>query len=164
MMGPAPVPYWVIRELRMELRQYLKPGMPPGRCRICRRRVKLDKRKLDSIMARIICRIFKKAKGRRSRSVDYRDVMERGRMGECAILRHWGLVRPDLTQPSGHWFLTELGQDFVRGDVKVPFAIWHWNKKRYGATTRTISLRRALANTFDLDELLASVPEPSEMD
>src|SRR5262245_64600761 len=69
--------------------------------------------------------------------------MEAGRMGECAILRHWGLIRPDLTQPSGHWFLTELGQDFVRGDVEVPFAIWHWNKKRYGATTRTISLRRA---------------------
>ena len=163
-MATWQTPWWAIRQLRAELRQYLKPGMPETRCPVCRRRVKLDKRKLDSIMARILCRIFRRAKGRTTRSVDYRRVMEAGRMGECSILRFWGLVRADVTQPAGHWFLTELGQDFVRGYVEVPFAIWHWNKRRFGMTKRTISLREALENTFDLDEMLAAIPEPSDMD
>lgn len=151
-----------VAEARDTVRDHLRPGVPSIRCPVCQRLVKLYKRKLDSIMGRTLLRFYERDRRRPGKFVDYRRVMEAGRMGEAAMLRHWEMLEAHPTV-AGRWRITELGRDFCESLVRVPWAVWHWNRRAYGFTTRRTTIKRSVADTFDVDELMASLNEPSRM-
>jgi hypothetical protein len=147
--------YWMLKELRALVEEWLQPGHPGRRCWMCGRRVHADGRKLDSIMARHLVRLYKRDRVRPDEFVDYRRLMERGRVGECASLRYWGLAEPDALRP-GWWRITELGRAFVRGEVTVPRKVWVYMRTVRHRSKNQTTIREALGDKFDLDEMLAS--------
>jgi len=154
----------VIEALRAEVDDHLQPGMPAMKCRICRRTVFLGKHKIDSAMARALVRMYRFHQRYGDEWMDYRNYRARGESRKHSLLRHWDLVeRADRkTGPSaGFWRITELGRDFIDGEVEVPAAAWLYNDTCYGFVKRKTTIRQALGNKFDLDELLRSEAEPS---
>lgn len=62
-------------------------------------------------------------------------------------LRHWGLVEAG---PRGHYRLTQLGEDFVAGKVRLPEAMLSYNDTFLGFTGQPIDIYEALGTTFNL--------------
>lgn len=73
--------------------------------------------------------------------------------GDYNYLRHWGLLQPH-PEWTGYWRVTELGHQFVRGEVRVPKRVFLLNNERVGASDQTISIWDALGNGFDYTALM----------
>ena len=74
--------------------------------------------------------------------------------GDYNYLRHWGLLEPH-PEFVGHWRVTELGHQFVRGEARVPKKVFLFNNERVGASDQTISIEDALGRKFDYAALMA---------
>jgi hypothetical protein len=74
--------------------------------------------------------------------------------GDYNYLRHWGLLEPH-PQFVGHWRVTELGQQFLRGETRVPRKVFLFNNQRIGASDETISIQDALGSEFTYEALMA---------
>lgn len=156
----------ILRELHAEIEAQLKPGMAPINCPVCGQKVKLYRRKLNSGMARALIRLYLHERHHPGTSMDYRNWNARGEAREHSLMRFWHLIEPDPDRV-GYWRITDVGLRFIdlsRGAVahppRLPRAIWHFNNRCYGYTVEETTLRRALGDKFDLDELLASAPAP----
>lgn len=81
-----------------------------------------------------------------------------------ALLRHWGLleaipdaVRPDGSGRVGLYRMTQLGFDFVRGQIKIPKYATLYNQELLAlSTAELINIRDALGSKFDYDELMST--------
>lgn len=80
--------------------------------------------------------------------------------GDFAKLVHWGLieespeVRADGSPRAGWWRITEKGEAYVRGRQKVHKYARIYNGKCLGLTDELVSIKQALRNRFDYDELM----------
>jgi hypothetical protein len=159
----------VIAALRAEVDEHLQPGMPAMRCRVCRQRVHLDKRAMNSGMVRALIRLARHARqfgrGReKDEFMDYRNWNARAEARDHTLLRHtdnpegpggyWGLIVADATRPPGWWKITERGLAFVREEIRVPRAMYYFDTRCYGFTKKKTGIRKALGTKFDLDELM----------
>lgn len=94
--------------------------------------------------------------------VSVKELSEKAGMrgGDYAKLRHWGLIvqatKKDLNnkRASGFWKPTKLGTDFVDNKIIIPRSILTYNKKHIGFGTETTTIREALGDKFDYDELI----------
>jgi hypothetical protein len=128
--------------------------MPGVECPVCDQLVKLTMRKLHSGMAYALVRLYRWNQDHPREFMDYRDRRAQGESRNHPYLRFWGLVESHALR-RGFWRITEHGQAFVEGRVRVPRAIWHFNNSSYGFTPDDTSLRRALGDHFDWDELMS---------
>lgn len=83
-------------------------------------------------------------------------------------LRYWGLLEGQGPEQalesdapySGMWRITELGFQFVRGEVKLPKNVFVYNKQQLkppaGTVVEEIDIKQALGQKFNYDELMAS--------
>lgn len=80
--------------------------------------------------------------------------------GDAAKLVHWGFieeenrVREDGGR-AGYWRVTEKGEDFLKGRIKVPSHIYHFDSKFYGFDdTVFVTVHDAWGEPFDLRKLM----------
>jgi hypothetical protein len=117
-------------------------------------------------MARGLIRIYKEA-GLDWLHVQNYYLRQFGKSGsdvEYAKLRFWGLLEPssddrdDDGHTSGLWRVTSLGELFVLGRNAVPRRVWLVApQQRFdGFDGEPISIRQALGDRFDYEELMRS--------
>ena len=147
--------WWTIPELRDVVKEWLQPGHPPMRCWMCRKRVHSDKRKLDSIMARTLCKLFTRDRAHPGAFHDYRRLMEAGRVGECSSLQYWELVERDVLRP-GYYRITEKGRAFIRRELTVPRAVWVYMRQVRHVSKRQTDIDQALGDKYVLEEMIAA--------
>jgi len=78
---------------------------------------------------------------------------------DYSILEYFKLIRSmpntdNEKRTSGYWQLTQLDKDFVLDNAEVPSHVRIFNNKSYGATGAMITIREALHNKFNYDELM----------
>jgi hypothetical protein len=145
-----------LEELRQRFRSWLMPGAGAHTCPVCTQRVQLYKRKLHAGMAFALVRLYNYDDAHSGKFMDYRDYRARGESRNHPYLRFWGLIEGG---DQGWWRITPHGRAFVEERCLVPWAIWHFNDRCYGFTKKRVSIRMALGDRFDLDQLLASRAE-----
>jgi len=79
---------------------------------------------------------------------------------EYSKLSYWGLIEgkpnedDDTKRDSGFWRITPLGIDFVNGKCSTCRHVFLYNKKRYGSSDETTTIKEALGDKFDYAELM----------
>jgi len=150
-----------LAELRAEVEEWLKPGAGGHRCRVCRQRVQLYQRKLNSGMARSLVKAFVYDRDVAHGEYFHFREAKLQQNQEYAKLEYWGLLERQFrgtTEVRGQWRITQRGRQFVRRRIEVPRWAWCYNNHCYGLSDEMTTLRQALGDRFDLEELLASVP------
>lgn len=146
-----------LTELRQRIRAHLVPGGGPMPCPVCDQRVQLYRRKLHSGMAWALVALYRWDQKHPGKSMDYRRLLHRGASRDHGFLRYWDLAEADESKGfKGFWRITALGREFVEEKVRVPKAIYHFNWVCYEKTKGMTTIRYALGDKFDLDELLRS--------
>jgi len=136
-------------------------------CPCCEQVVKTYKRKLNSSMAYaliIMYRLHKKHGFHRHFKMNE----EIAKLGvpssniEYAKLFYWGLAveldkneNPN-TKTSGYWKLTKMGLDFVENRIKVEKYAYIYNGKLESLSVELTTLKEALGDKFNYDELMNS--------
>lgn len=78
---------------------------------------------------------------------------------DYSVMKHWGIIEPRGAAPgeqqkTGYWRITEKGKQFLRQEITIPRSVNLFNNKRYGFSEEHTTIKKALGDKFDLDELL----------
>jgi hypothetical protein len=159
-----------------EAKNWLRAQLDEGaRCPCCTQYAKLYKRKLNSGMAASLLAIFQRTRQlnpeggwlhipKDFESADKKLVTVLGNR-EYPKLRFWKLLEQDNkpnetadTPNSGRWRMTQLGEDFVLGEVTVPRHVFLYDGRvmRMSAD-ETTDIRDALGDRFEYEELMGGV-------
>jgi len=124
-------------------------------CPCCAQTVKHYKRKLNSGMARALIMLFRLAGV--DGWVDVSVLSKEQRLDlqhlEYTRLRYWKLIE---AQAKGVWRLTPKGRDFLLNGTRVPHTAFEYNKRAFGFSDDYTTLKEALGDHFDYDELMRS--------
>ena len=137
-------------QARAELRDALVAG-ESSTCPCCDQFVKLYRRKLNSGMAHSLVSLWKQA---RQYYVHVPSTMGKSD-GDIAKLRYWELIESHPEQ-SGYWRVTELGEQFVTGQITVPSHVLLYNNRFLGLDGDSVSIEDCLGEKFSYAELMAS--------
>lgn len=157
-----PQKFYTLEEAKQFLRENWEKGAP---CPCCTQYVKQYKRKLNSGMAYVLIAIYNIDK---TLEDDHyfemaKVLVSKGIGGinlEYAKLAYWGLTeaQPGNDDPtkrtSGMWRITDRGRRFVEGKIAIPKHVKTFNSKFYGYSDETITIREALGEKFDYEELM----------
>lgn len=151
-------------------------------CPCCGQFAKVYRRKLSSTMAYaliLIDRHFRKVPGGWLHVPSYltKNVPDKCgatyRGGDWAKMAYWGLIeekdepREDGCKHAGWWSITDLGQQFVRNQVRIPSHVLLYDQRLLSLDRTTmIGIKDALGDRFNYDELMdrlypRPVPPPS---
>ena len=130
-------------------------------CACCQQTVKLYNRKLCSTAAVGLIRLVRLYNG----DLQYHHVTELGQAGsggEFARLEHWGLIHPMINNESskrcsGLWMPSLDGILFAYNKINVSSHLLIYNGKSYGLSEDKISIKQALGNKFDYQELMGKL-------
>lgn len=84
--------------------------------------------------------------------------------GDIAKLRYWGLIEPqpgereDGSWRLGFYRITQLGRDFVLGQITVSSHVHIYNQKVLGFEGETVSIQQVLSKKFNYRELMGMAP------
>jgi hypothetical protein len=149
-----------------EAKEFLKRNWEAGcKCPACGQHVQLYDYKLFATSAYSLILLYRMDKNSDQEYFHIREYAEaqkgKARAPHFAELRFWGLIqRADNDDPakksSGYWKITDLGKQFVRGEIKVQSRILVYNNKFQGfsAKSESIDIHQALSNRFDYSELM----------
>lgn len=153
-----------IEEAKQQLRDNWEQGLD---CPCCGQFVKLYNRKLHTVMALMLIKLYKLGEGYHH----IRDfIVTPTGTNDFSKLRYWGLVAEmpkdesdSSKRTSGFWAVTTKGTDFVHGKQSVPSHVQLFNSKKYGFTGDQITIREALGNEFNYQELMATDDPQSKL-
>jgi hypothetical protein len=145
-----------------EIKEYLKSNYKVGcKCPACNQNVKLHPRKLNSSMAFGLVILYKL---QRIGGVKMNEEIAKLKIPssniEYAKLAYWKLaeeVQGLKGKRSGHWKITKLGIDFVRGDKTVSKTAYVYNNNCYGLSPDQVTLDKAFGTKFKYHDLLKSI-------
>jgi len=157
---PRAYPNDTILEGQEFIRRWATDG---GNCPCCGQRFQLYRRKLNSGMAATLVWLVMFYDTVR----DWVDVPEVGpkfvnRSREIGKLLHWGMVElhpgtgGKASRTSGLWKPTDEGALFAAEETKVSKYVYLYNNQVEGFSDETISIREALVDRFDYDELVGT--------
>lgn len=144
-----------------DARAWLRSRIRDGeRCPCCRQMAKIYKRKLYAAPARALVMLFRRA-GREPAHITTLDRSLAGNGGDISKLRYWGLVeeepayRPDGGR-AGWWRVTDLGQQWIEGEITVPQFVGVYDTSRIGKPFGTpVTIQQALGERFNLADLMS---------
>lgn len=136
-------------------------------CPVCGRFGKIYGRLLNKQMASDLIWIFRRS-GPSRRWVDVpkeggKEVLQ---TKQYSTLKYWGLIesKPNVDDPSkkcsGLWRITELGQRFVLGKIRLPERVWHYNDVCYGFSGKRITIFDAIGNRFHYRQMMSKRLDP----
>tara|TARA_R110002153_G_scaffold241842_1_gene397018 strand:- start:109 stop:555 length:447 start_codon:yes stop_codon:yes gene_type:complete len=140
-----------------EAKKFLNDNFEEGtECPCCNQNVKLHPFKLTGGVASILIKFYKaRDKGWVHPIKEFNTIN-----GNYAKLRHWGLIEKNKNnsdpsvKASGLWRITIAGISFVDGDCLVPEKVKLFNNKFYGYSGGQITIRQALGNKFNYEQLM----------
>ena len=140
-----------------EAKKFLNDNFEEGtNCPCCHQNVKLYKVKLTGGMASVLIKFYKARKRDWVHPIKELKTVN----GDYAKLRHWWLLEknqihnyPSL-KDSGLCRITTYGISVIVGDCLFPEKIKLYNNKFYGYSGEQITIRQALGNKFDYEELM----------
>lgn len=144
---------------RAELRTLVDEGHT---CPLCKQFAKVYRRKINSTQARALIIIHRQCGTDWAYLPSLRMALAPHHSNEEPKLRYWGLLeerpinRGDGGR-AGEWRVTELGQRFVKGEVTVQKYARIYNGHCLGFVGERISIREALGDKFNYDELMVGV-------
>lgn len=152
--------YWTLESAKEWLREHWEDGAD---CPCCGRFVKLYKRKLNSNQAAALCVMYSwHRRNGWDAEFDTRHLLRAGHRldADFAKLRFWGLI--ERTERSRRYRITDKGRAFVEGNLSVTRHVYLYDDKPVGRANpdpaRT-TIRDALGDHFDYDELMRATPE-----
>lgn len=142
-----------------ELKEYLTNNYEDGcMCPACNQNVKLYKRKLASTMA--YCLILFVVEARKTgnaptKFTKYLDIKNVGvaNRADWQKLVYFKMIKPDQ-QNNAFYTVTQIGFDFVEGKRTAPEHVKVYNGKTRGFAMEQITIKQALKNKFNIDDLL----------
>lgn len=143
-----------------DAKEYLRENWQEGiECPCCTQFVKLYPHKLNATAVSDLIRLYN-AIDRKKDSYAHVREFSHDRGGAFAKLAHWGLVEAELNEDtkkrtSGMWTVTDLGIGFLIGLTRIPERAYLFNGSCYGTSKTKVSVRQALGNKFDYEELMA---------
>jgi hypothetical protein len=144
---------------------FTKEKMKEGcKCVVCKQNVKMYKKKIDSQMAYFLIRLHKITKENPTKRFfhvqdDINVTLKVG--GSWAKLRYWELIEEQPKdssatekRTSGMWRITMKGIDFVEGKINVLKYVKLYNQTFYGYDGDEVSIREAIKDKFNYQELM----------
>lgn len=142
-----------------EAKQFLKDNFEDGCiCPCCHQPVKMYKRKLNSVMSRMLIQLYFLKDEWNHVSDIAKGISDTG-TNDFSKLRNWLLIEQKKNEDSkkktsGFWKITPLGRLFVEGKVTVPSFVNIYNTKKYGESTEMITIEDALGVKFNYQKLM----------
>ena len=123
-------------------------------CPLCKRKIKMYHRKLNSGMMGFLIGLYSISSGDYGIEVHYSDVMKKiGFMpNDFANMERWGLIQPGIS--AGMWMLTKKGILFIKGEISIPSKVHIYNDKTWGFDSNEVSFTETLGKRFELLDLL----------
>lgn len=154
-----------------EAKSYLRDNFDEGaECPVCRQRVQRYHRQITSSMAFGLLTIYIYfLKHPEKRFVHVPTLAHDQQVplaifgGDFAKLRFWGLIesksgdRDDGSWRNGWWGITEKGYQFIQHKILVPKGLAIFNQKPLGLEGDYISIKDALGNKFNYDQLMVGL-------
>lgn len=84
--------------------------------------------------------------------------------GDFSKAKYWGLIHPkpatdeEPGKASGMWILSDAGEQFVRGTLRIPSEVLVFDDRVEGQSAETISIQEALGSKFNYHELMEARP------
>lgn len=153
----------------VEARAFLVENFDKGApCPLCKQFVKRYRRKLNSSMARALIAIYHYHRANGPAAFDVATYLRTPHLklaqsqGDWAKLQYWGLIvqkpglRSDGSWRNGMWSITERGERFARGEIRVPKHIYMYNGDALASShdDKTTSIQEALGEKFNYAELM----------
>lgn len=140
-----------------DAKQYLRDHWESGvTCPCCNQYVKLYKRPFNAGMAYSLILLYKEPAGAWIHVQNVfanRHGYNANRM-DYSQLQHWDLIEPGRS--AGLWRITEHGRNFVLSITNIRQRAHLFNGKIYGYSGDFISIKDALKNKFNYDELMGN--------
>lgn len=157
-----------------EAKDWLRARFEEGaECPCCTQLVKLYKRKLNSNMGAAMIALYQADLVHPKHWIHLKNyLLQRKRyFSDAPALRHWQLIEekpPDLDDGkprAGYYRITDLGRQFVMGQVSVIKHTYQYNKRllrRDLPDNSTTTIQQSLGDKFDYAELMAATPDGSQ--
>lgn len=150
-----------------DARIYLNENISVGtKCPCCEQRVQLYKRKINTVMARTLIRLF--TLNREKPTQEYfhvKDIVNgisATGTNDFSKLYYWSLIKEKpkesnntKNRTSGYWKITEKGIRFVLKNIEVPKYVKIYNTKAYGFSEEKTDIVGALSEKFNYTELMS---------
>ncbi len=153
-----------------DARQWLRDRVDKGApCPCCTRFTRIYRRKLNSSMAAALVHLARRTeRGEFVHIFDF--AQEHGfQHSDVPTLRFWGFLEASCAAPgdpphersagakeAGVWAITEAGRAFVTRGIPAPMRMHLFAGRLLGASDATTTIRQALGDKFDYDELMST--------
>lgn len=154
-------------DTHQEAKDYLRANWKKGcHCPTCGQTVKLYKYKFDASKAMAAIGIYKLDKHYKQESFHLqRDFVNLLKLNANNLhytkMKYYDFIERDSSKDdpkkggSGWWFGTQQVRDFVEGKTRIPSVFYVYDGRCIGFGNETISVKEALAEKFDYEELMA---------
>jgi len=142
-----------------EIKTYLYKEYENGcMCPACNQFVKLYKRKFASTMAYCLILFVIEARQNNNAPTKFTKFLDQKGVGvsnraDWQKLVYFKMIIPDPTM-NGFYTVSQLGIDFVEGRKTAPEHVKVYNGKTYGFSIEQLTIKQALKNKFNIDDLL----------
>jgi hypothetical protein len=129
-------------------------------CPVCGRHAQIYRRKFHSSMALQLIRMYQLGGGKEYIHASKLIVAGVSGSGDFSKAKYWDLIFPKPTtdneesKSNGFWILSDKGEQFVRGEIRIPREVLVFDDKVEGISTETISITEALGTKFNYQELM----------
>lgn len=129
-------------------------------CPCCLRRARIWKRKINTSMARALITLTIHTSHEEYVHLFQFLVDHKVQHSDAPLLRHWGLIKElegkkeDGNPRNGHYAITEKGRVFVHNASNAAKHVLLYNNTVLGFTEEQITIREALGDKFNYDELM----------
>ena len=133
-------------------------------CKCCGQFIKSYVRKLNYSMAAVLILMSKHSKEFFHVEDWLKSIKKPQLRADYHKLRFWGLieaksgVREDGSKRNGYYKITEAGVSFAEGKTKAMQSVVVLNNKPQGFRGEEITIRQALGEKFNYDELMGTTP------
>jgi len=147
-----------VEQAKEKMRRNLEDG---SFCPCCNRFVRMYKRRVSSVSAVCLIRLYKLSNRTHNKWFHIKDIQGKSGGGDFAKLRYFGLIEEASNdcpnkRTSGFWRITDEGRRFVKGWLSVPCYVKVYNGKVYGEGAEKITIHQALNEKFDYAELMGA--------
>ena len=152
-----------IRDAKLYIVRNWEDGV---RCPCCNQNVKLYKRKFNKAMAICLIELFRLTQGDTTKYMHIRELQEKSKIfmhnmngGNFATMKYWNVIdsQPnddDKKRTSGLWRITNLGRNFVMGNIKISSHIYTYNMTLKRIDPNEITISESLKRPFNYRELM----------
>jgi len=151
-----------IKEAKQHLRANFEKGVE---CPCCGQYVRQYKRKLNSGMVLFLIGLCRLSHREMPMFFSIKEIMNEMNLTvtslDYSVMKHFKLITPRISEggkkDSGKWMITQEGLRFVLWpDHTIPKHVFLYNNKRQGVSDEKITIREALGEKFNYEELMSN--------